>query len=58
MRGSGRAGDGRELTIVGEAVDCGGAERVLQTLANCFPAATLVSNHFHDLMSPDPIATA
>ena len=49
-------GDGAGLAIVTEGVDCGGTERVLQALADRFPAATIVSNHFPAVMSPDPNA--
>jgi glycosyltransferase involved in cell wall biosynthesis len=59
IAGQGSEGDdGRELTLVTEAVDCGGTERVLQTLANRFPAAQIVTNHFADLIDPSAAAWA
>ncbi len=39
-------GDGAELAIFTEAVDCGGTERVVQALADRFAAAPIVANHF------------
>jgi glycosyltransferase involved in cell wall biosynthesis len=43
-------GDGAELAIFTEAVDCGGTERVVQALADRFPAAPIVANHFAGLI--------
>lgn len=51
------AADGdAQFTIFTEAVDCGGTERVVQTLADRFPSAPIVANHFTGLMSPGPDA--
>jgi glycosyltransferase involved in cell wall biosynthesis len=49
--------DGSGLAIITESVECGGTERVVQALADRFPAASIVANHFTDLMRPDPNAT-
>lgn len=53
-RGPGR---GSGLAIVTESVEWGGTERVMQTLADSFPAAVIVANDFTDLMRPEPDAT-
>jgi glycosyltransferase involved in cell wall biosynthesis len=45
--------EGAELAIFNEAVEYGGTERVLQTLADRFPAATIFSNHFEDFAGGD-----
>lgn len=55
--GSGSPPDGSALAIVTETVECGGTERVVQALADRFPAAAIVANHFTDIMLPDPDAT-
>lgn len=47
---------GSELSIFTEAVDCGGTERVVQTLADHFPAAAIFANHFASLLDPGPDA--
>jgi glycosyltransferase involved in cell wall biosynthesis len=52
------AGDGAALAIFTEAIDCGGTERVVQTLADDFPAAPIVANHFVGLLGPGPDAPA
>lgn len=46
-------GDGRDVAIVTESVECGGTERVVQALGELLPQARIVANHFSDLMSPD-----
>ena len=51
------AADASWLAIVTETVECGGTERVVQALADRFPGAPIVANHFTDLMHPDPAAT-
>jgi glycosyltransferase involved in cell wall biosynthesis len=50
-------GRGSGLAIVTESVEWGGTERVMQTLADSFPAAVIVANDFTDLMGPGPDAT-
>ncbi len=45
-------GSNPELEIFTEAVDWGGTERVVQTLADHFPGAPIVANHFSGLLSP------
>jgi len=47
---------GGQLAIVTESVECGGTERIVQALAERFPAAPVVANHFTE-MQPDPDAT-
>ncbi len=51
--GHNHAVDGDGLAIITEAVDCGGTERVMQALADRFPAAAIFSNHFPDLVRDD-----
>lgn len=57
--GPGMRGQGidRDLAIVTETVECGGTERVVQTLADRFPDAPIVANYFSAMMRPDPVAT-
>src|SRR2546423_711344 len=45
------------MTVVTEAVERGGTERVVQSLADRFPAAAIVANRFADAMPPDPDVT-
>lgn len=49
-------GHGAGLAIFTEAIDSGGTERVVQTLADRFPAAAIVANHFAGLLDPGPDA--
>jgi glycosyltransferase involved in cell wall biosynthesis len=55
--GNASPADGLGLVIVTEVVECGGTERVVQALADRFPAAPIVANYFTELMRPDPDAT-
>ena len=57
MPGANSSENGNELAIVTESVECGGTERVVQALAERFPRAPIVANHFTGLMRPDPDAT-
>jgi glycosyltransferase involved in cell wall biosynthesis len=45
-------GDGDGIVLVAEAVDCGGTERLLQSLVDRFPRARVVAAHFPELIAP------